>query len=478
MGDILDSYSASFSPDQAPADSRQGYAGPVPGRGAPGKGALTDRIPPRNPARAAQGADPRALVKADDLNFIEHGHACSNDPGQDGCIWEGPDATDIRMRLGQLIGFRLPTMNADMHAAIGRLLLDTKLAKAPVSLALIIIGAAFDILSSSLITKIGALAKATATAAQVAQGISQAVGDDVSMLVGKLSQLPTKQVETAAKTLSGVMKDKVKKVAEKSANHDFESNRAAKVEFLQNVQNGLSAMASDMISTYTNGSDVDALVLLAMLEHRPDVNGFEDHFRDLVGRYMAQEIPNIGKKKDGITEAEYKLYRFKAYEDEVYVNVLLREGSRVGVKPRMVGVGGQNRELEVTDAPAMLVAIVSPDLVPTAIANNGGEVETVNLTWEKFQAGETGIPDLDLHDSGGKLIGPAGKLRAWMTKAYIQAHGGQMPPDDVFWFAPDKSDKKPAKPIAPASQPSASSPGDVGTAAGVLGDVDDAFKLF
>lgn len=477
MGDILDSYSASFSPDQAPADSRQGYAGPVPGRGAPGKGALTDRIPPRNPARAAQGADPRALVKADDLNFIEHGHACSNDPGQDGCIWEGPDATDIRMRLGQLIGFRLPTMNADMHAAIGRLLLDTKLAKAPVSLALIIIGAAFDILSSSLITKIGALAKATATAAQVAQGISQAVGDDVSVLVSKLSQLPTKQVETAAKTLSGVMKDKVKKVAEKSANHDFESNRAAKVEFLQNVQNGLSAMASDMISTYTNGSDVDALVLLAMLEHRPDVNGFEAQFRDLTNRFISEEIPNIGKKKDGITEAKYKLVRIEAYGRELYLNVLTAEGPRVGAKPRMVGTGGQNKDIIDPDKSAELVAIVSPDLVPTAIANNGGTVETMSMTWEEYQDGKTPVPTLDLFRSDGYLFGPAGKFEIWIRNAYMKAHGGQVP-DDVFWFAPDKSDKKPATPVAPEPQPSATSPGDVSSAAGVLGDVDDAFKLF
>lgn len=432
---------------------------------APGKQTLTAGIPPRS-------APARPVVDTADGEFIEHGHACSVNSDQEGCIFTGPDADDKRMRLGQLIGVYLPLMNADMHAALARLLLDTKLAKAPASLALTLIGFAFDVLSSGLVSKIGAFAKATAAAATVAKGISQATDQGVSSLVSGLSKLPVKQVETVAKTLSGVMKDKVKGAVGKAAAHDFESNRAAKVAFLEKIQNGLSAVAVQMFATYTQGSDVDGLVLLGMLEHRPDVDGFEKKFRDLVGRYIAEQVPNIGKKS-GITEAEYKLICVVAYGKKIYINVLTAEGPRVGAKPRMVGAGGQNRDIVDPDKPAELVAIISPDLVSTAIENNGGKVEEVPVTWEAYRDGIwSPVPTLDPKRSDGNLFGPSMKFEQWLVRAYMDSHGGHAPPDDPFSWDKTFGGAKQAPPAPPTPQAGGDAADTAASAA------DDAFNLF
>ena len=454
---------------QTLSDMSQPQSGAGTPAKAPGKQTLTAGIPPRS-------APARPGVDAADGEFIEHGHVCSVDPNQEGCIFTGPDAAGQRMRLGQLIGAYLPLMNADMHAAIGRLLLDTKLAKAPASLALILVGFAFDVLSSGLVSKIGAFAKATSAAATVAKGVSQATDQSVSSLVNGLSRLPVKQVETVAKTLSGVMKDKVKGAVGKAAAHDFESNRAAKVAFLQKIQNGLSAVAIQMFATYTQGSDVDALVLLGMLEHRPDVDGFEEKFRDLVGRYIAEQVPNIGKKA-GITEAEYKLLCVVAYGQKLYINVLTAEGPRVGAKPRMVGAGGQNKDIVDPDKPAELVAIISPDLVSTAIENNGGKVEEVSVTWEAYRDGNWSppVPTLDLRRPDGNLFGPGMKFEQWLRKSYQDTHGGHEPPDDAFSWDNTFGGAKQAPPASSAPQVSGNGVDAVADAADAT---SGAFDLF
>jgi|GEM_PF-5787636 len=472
MGMFPDPFDMVSSPDAA-ADSVAGYAGPVPGKGsgAPGKSTLTGKLPPRG----GKNSKDLGKLKSDSQDFIVNGPACSQDPDLSGCLWDDSAESDaMRGRVRELITLNMPYLLDDMHAGIERPLLDTKLAAPPKSVVIALIGGLIDLVGATFIAKLSSTLKTLGTAAEVARGISEVTGQTTPMLVNMVGKLPVKQLETVAKTVVTTVKKKIEEKVKGLADTGFQAGKAAGIDFLKGLQNGFGQIVREFITIFTKGTDAEQVALLAMLENRPSLEEFEEKFRDLLARYSAEGIAHIGKR-DGLSEAMYKVVCVSAYGKKIYLNVITASGPRVGARPRMVGAGGQNRDIEDPDRPASLVAIISPDLIDTAIANSGGHVEEVPMTWEGYRDGESPVHTLDMLDGAKWPPSIQGRFRSWLLGAYQESHGGNAPPDDAFsWSDPNGID---AHSAVPASAPV--SPGQpVGDDAGkAMDSVSSAFDF-
>lgn len=405
------------------ANTRAGGGKPAPdGAADPGKKPLTRLLPGSKTTDPAQPDGAKQALEGTDLNFVQEGFVCTNNPRFTGCLWGGDQDGDAKRQrlLFLVISYAYPFFD-DMGAAVEELYLDTRLAEPPKSLLTTALVAAIDFASGSAISKLGKALGDLKQAGKVAEGIREVTDQAPEALATAMAGLPAKEIEQVAKSVTAAGRRTAEGEIKEFLAEDWEAKRERKVALLSKIRATFRAMAHAIVEMFSSATDQELVALVQLLKHGPSIAELKEIFKSIVDRHEEQVAPIGTKYKAG---GRFHLAKVTMYNQSILL-LVAQDGTGKLFKYR-----GEDYH---DDGQAHLVAIVDEDMKEMAIEQNtkknGGPPEEFVMDWKSYQNGASPFPSLSLNGDNAWSLSSKGRFHKWAVNAYKSANGGKNPPE-------------------------------------------------